>query len=327
MSDALLDAVADPLIVLDGTRVVLANTAARTMFGAHIANSDIRLTLRQPEAAALIAASADGLVEFSGPGGADQRLEMRISATIDGRRVVQIVDRSARHLADRLRTDFVANASHELRTPLAAIRGFIETLEDDHAGGDPAIRARFLKIMGDEAQRMERLIEELLSLSRIEADRFILPDAQIALADLIADVAAETVSQDGRSFAALNLAIESEPTVRGDRAQLSQLLHNLIDNARRYGDPGSAVTVRLWVAQDMAMLSVADQGPGITPQHLPRLTERFYRVDDARGRASGGTGLGLAIVKHIVDRHRGRLDIRSQSGVGTTVIVELPVIQ
>ena len=179
--------------------------------------------------------------------------------------------------------------------------------------------------MNDEARRMERLIEELLSLSRIEADRFMLPETRVELARLVADVAGETVGADGSAFAALDVHIEGEPTIRGDRAQLSQVLHNLIDNARRYGEPDAPVTVRLWTERDTAMLSVADRGPGIPAQHLPRLTERFYRVDAARSRASGGTGLGLAIVKHIIDRHRGRMDIRSQRDVGTTVTVELPV--
>jgi two-component system phosphate regulon sensor histidine kinase PhoR len=325
MSDALLDAIDDPLIVLEGTRVVTANRAARTMFGAHLAGSDIRLTLRQPEAAALIAATGKGLTEFSGPGGADQRLEMRINDCDSDCRVIQIVDRSARLLADRLRTDFVANASHELRTPLAAIRGFVETLAEDEAGGDPKVRHRFLKVMNDEARRMERLIEELLSLSRIEADRFVLPETRIKLAELLREVGGETVSKDGHSFAALDLQIEAEPKVRGDRAQLRQVLHNLIDNARRYGDPDAPVTARLWTDRDTAMLSVTDRGPGISAQHLPRLTERFYRVDAARSRASGGTGLGLAIVKHIIDRHRGQIDIRSELGTGTTVTIELPV--
>jgi two-component system phosphate regulon sensor histidine kinase PhoR len=328
MSDTvLIDAVSDPLIVLKGTQVTAANAAAGTMFGQHLVGSDIRLTLRQPEAAALIASNDHAPVEFSGPGGADQRLEMRINATSDGRRVVQIVDRSARLLADRLRTDFVANASHELRTPLAAIRGFVETLQDDDAGGDPAIRARFLKVMNDEARRMERLIEELLSLSRIEADRFILPETRVSLAALLREVTAETVSEDGRSFNAFDLQLEAEALIRGDRAQLSQVLHNLIDNARRYGDPGGPITVSLSVEQEFATIKVMDRGPGIGARHLPRLTERFYRVDAARSRASGGTGLGLAIVKHIVERHRGRLDIRSQPGIGTTVIIELPVAQ
>ena len=326
MSDtALIDAVNDPLILLEGMIVTAANSASGTMFGQHLVGSDIRLTLRQPEAAALLASGTDGSTEFSGPGGQDQRLEMRISTTADGRRVVQIVDGSARLLADRLRTDFVANASHELRTPLAAIRGFVETLEDDDAGGDPAIRARFLKVMSDEARRMERLIEELLSLSRIEADRFVLPESRVALSDLLSDVAAETVSGDGRPFTALQIQIDAEPSVRGDRAQLSQVLHNLIDNARRYGDPDSPIVVRLYQEQDLATIRVEDRGPGIGADHLPRLTERFYRIDAARSRKSGGTGLGLAIVKHIVERHRGRLDIRSKTGLGTTVTVELPV--
>jgi two-component system, OmpR family, phosphate regulon sensor histidine kinase PhoR len=252
---------------------------------------------------------------------------MRINGCDGDCRVIQIVDRSARLLADRLRTDFVANASHELRTPLAAIRGFVETLADDEAGEDAKVRHRFLKVMNDEARRMERLIEELLSLSRIEADRFVLPETPIKLADLLTEVGSETVSKDGSSFAALDLQIEAEPKVRGDRAQLSQVLHNLIDNARRYGDPDAPITARLWTERDTAMLSVTDHGPGIPAQHLPRLTERFYRVDAARSRASGGTGLGLAIVKHIIDRHRGRLDIRSTTDVGTTVTIEFPVVR
>ncbi len=226
----LLNALADPVIVLEGMQVTLANNAARSLLGAHIVGDDIRLTLRQPEAAALLASGGDGLAEFSGPGGPDQRLEMRVQAAANGQRVIQIADGSTRHLADRLRTDFVANASHELRTPLATILGFIETLSDEEAGGNSTLRQRFLHVMGSEARRMARLIEELLSLSRIEADRFVLPDTEVHLANLMREVLGETIDADMLQF---DLSVN--PVIRGDAAQLRQVVHNLIDNARRYG--------------------------------------------------------------------------------------------
>ena len=316
----LLNALADPVIVLEGMQVTLANNAARSLLGAHIVGDDIRLTLRQPEAAALLASGGDGLAEFSGPGGPDQRLEMRVQAAANGQRVIQIADGSTRHLADRLRTDFVANASHELRTPLATILGFIETLSDEEAGGNSTLRQRFLHVMGSEARRMARLIEELLSLSRIEADRFVLPDTEVHLANLMREVLGETIDADTLQF---DLSVN--PVIRGDAAQLRQVVHNLIDNARRYG--GGDISLSLTERAGQAVISVTDQGSGIAPEHLPRLTQRFYRVDEARSRASGGTGLGLAIVKHIVDRHRGHLDIRSQRGQGTTVTIEMPLTQ
>jgi len=225
-----------------------------------------------------------------------------------------------------MRVDFVANASHELRTPLAAILGYVETLDDDAAIGDPATRKRFLRIIRDEAWRMQRLVEDLMSLSRIEAEKFRAPEAAVDLAELIREVHA--VIRDGADRRSRDVTTEIEenlPLVAGDRAQLSQLLHNLVGNAMKYGRPDTPVTIRASRGPgSMVRLSVEDQGDGIAPEHLPRLTERFYRVAPSRSRSLGGTGLGLAIVKHIIERHRGRLDIRSTPGEGTIVNALLP---
>ncbi len=180
--------------------------------------------------------------------------------------------------------------------------------------------------MFDEARRMQRLVEDLISLSRIEAEKYRLPDGAVDLGNLIGEVQAELLdtSQNGRSEIVTEID-SGVPPVAGDRIQLSQMLHNLVGNAMKYGRAGTPVEIKLW--QDragMVRISVADEGDGIAAEHLPRLTERFYRVDAGRSRQAGGTGLGLAIVKHIVERHRGRLDISSVVGKGTTVIVLLP---
>ncbi|HEX8421753.1 MAG TPA: ATP-binding protein, partial [Sphingomonas sp.] len=242
--------------------------------------------------------------------------------------IVHLIDQTGNYAAERMRVDFVANASHELRTPLASILGFIETLTDE-AGEDPAVRTRFLKVMFDEARRMQRLVEDLISLSRIEAEKYRLPAEIVDLAKLIADVRAELLDVAGDR--ALDIAATIDPGVHGivgDRAQLSQMLHNLIGNAMKYGRAGTPVTIRLAADRPNTIrLSIADESEGIAPEHIPRLTERFYRVDAGRSRSLGGTGLGLAIVKHIAERHRGRLDIASRVGVGTTVSVTLPAAE
>jgi two-component system phosphate regulon sensor histidine kinase PhoR len=248
---------------------------------------------------------------------------MRVRTLATGERVVHLIDRTGNYTADRMRVDFVANASHELRTPLASLLGYVETLADG-AGEEPEIRARFLKIMHDEARRMDRLISDLISLSRIEAEKYRAPAESVQLAELIQQVCSE-LSGSPRA-ADLLTEIEGVPPVRGDRTQLSQLLHNLIGNAMKYGRAGTPVTVSLRSEGDtMVRFAVTDQGEGIPPEHIPRLTERFYRVDSGRSRSLGGTGLGLAIVKHVVERHRGRFDIASTVGVGTTVTVRLPI--
>ena len=323
-----LDAVAEPLLLIENGRVALANRAARLLLGEHIGGEDVRVALRHPAAAERLARPddlPDEPVELVGLGPIDRRWEMRVATLGDGRRLIQLADRTGSYAAERMRVDFVANASHELRTPLASILGFIETLEE--AGEDAATRTRFLKIMSGEANRMQRLVSDLISLSRIEAEKYRLPSDAVDLAALIDEVCRELAETAERRGSTLRLAIEPVSPVGGDRAQLSQALHNLIGNAMKYGRAGTPVTISLAPdGVDMVRLAVSDEGEGIAATHLPRLTERFYRVDAGRSRSLGGTGLGLAIVKHIVERHRGRLDISSRMGVGTIVAVTLPAL-
>jgi two-component system phosphate regulon sensor histidine kinase PhoR len=324
---ALMDALAGPVLVTAGTRVARANQAARTLLGEHIVDQDVRIAIRHPAAAERLigdpAEDAGSTTHLVGIGTRDQRWEMRVRPIGDERRLVQLVDETQLHAAERMRVDFVANASHELRTPLASLRGFAETLREE-AGEDPQLRDRFLGIMLDETRRMQRLIDELISLSRIEAGKFRAPDTVIAVDALVREVRGALVDLHGGRGADLVLDVAEVPPVLGDRTQLSQLIHNLAGNAMAYGRPGTPVRVELEPAGEMVRLRVIDQGEGIAPQHLPRLTERFYRVDAGRSRSVGGTGLGLSIVRHIVERHRGRLDIASTVGVGTTVTVLLP---
>jgi two-component system phosphate regulon sensor histidine kinase PhoR len=327
--DAVLDAVAEPVLLVDRGRVVVANRAALALLGRHIVGQDARLAIRHPDAAALLARDATPAtgepVLLDGLGALDQLWAMRVGAAEGGLRVVHLSDRSAGRAADRMRTDFVANASHELRTPLASIIGYAETLQGE-AGEEAPLRARFLGIVLDEARRMQRLVQDLLSLSRIEADRFRLPGQRLDLAALVDQVAGEVRAAE----AGVELHVEVArplPAVIGDAPQLLQLLHNLVGNARAYGRSGAPVTITARADAGGTRLAVADRGEGIAAEHLPRLTERFYRVDASRGRAAAGTGLGLAIVKHIVERHRGRLEIGSTLGVGTTVTVWLPAAE
>jgi two-component system phosphate regulon sensor histidine kinase PhoR len=322
-----IEAIVEPVLIVAEGRVSHANAAAKSLLGGHIVGEDVRLAIRHPAAAERLASPVSGPpqgpIDLVGLGTLDQRWEMHVGRAAGGQRIVHLIDQTGNYAAERMRVDFVANASHELRTPLASILGYIETLDEDKAGADKAVRKRFLKIMFDESRRMQRLVEDLISLSRIEAEKYRLPDNAVDLGALIGEVGTELLDAEGREIAT-DIAADVPP-VAGDRAQLSQMLHNLIGNAIKYGRPETPVTVRLWRDQTgMVRISVADEGDGIAAEHLPRLTERFYRVDAGRSRAAGGTGLGLAIVKHIVERHRGRLDIASTVGKGTTVTVLLP---
>lgn len=323
-----IEAIAEPVLVVGDNRVAAANAGARALLGGHILGEDVRLAIRHPAAAErLVSPLGEGeeqTVHLVGLGTREQRWEMRMRALSGGRRVVHLADRTGAHATDRIRVDFVANASHELRTPLAALLGFIETLGDE-AGEDPETRARFLKVMHDEATRMQRLVDDLMSLSRIEAEKYREPDQAVDLAGMIAALRTELAATQGARGSDVAVQIDEVPAVKGDYARLSQLLHNIVGNAMKYGRPGTPVAIRLARDGAMARLSVSDEGEGIAPEHLPRLTERFYRVDSGRSRAMGGTGLGLAIVKHIVERHRGRLDIASTPGRGTVVTVLLPL--
>lgn len=225
---------------------------------------------------------------------------------------------------ERMRTEFVANVSHELRTPLTSIRGFTETLLEEDL--DPDTRRQFLETIRREAGRLSDLIEDLLDLSRIESGQMSFRPGPVAVATLVADV----IDRHRRRAEAAGLALEADvpdslPSVWGDRNRLTQVLHNLIDNAIRYTPGGGRVTVRAEAGSDgYVTVSVADTGPGIPREHLPRLFERFYRVDRARSRSSGGTGLGLSIVKHIVELHGGTVSVTSELGKGSTFRFTVP---
>ena len=242
--------------------------------------------------------------------------------------VITVHDLTPIRRVEEMRADFVANVSHELRTPLAALTGFIETLQGP-ARDDPAARERFLGIMQAQAWRMARLIDDLLSLSRIELRAHQRPDTPVDLVPIVRQVAdgLQTLARD--RDVAIEVTAPAEPLmVLGDRDELIRLFENLIENGLKYGASGKRVEIALTRDADgkgEARVSVRDYGPGIAAEHLPRLTERFYRVDVGESRAQGGTGLGLALVKHILNRHHGRLSIDSKEGEGATFTVRLPM--
>jgi two-component system phosphate regulon sensor histidine kinase PhoR len=251
-----------------------------------------------------------------------------------GRVVVLLSDRSRERAVERMRADFVANASHELRTPLASLIGFIETLRGP-AEDDAAARARFLGIMAEQSERMRRLIDDLLGLSRIELTEHQPPTGRASPGRIArAELEALEPTVRARKVTVRLAADETVTAAPADPEQVAQIARNLIENALRHGRAGGVVTVtiaraapgadRRLPARPGVLLAVADDGPGIAREHIPRLTERFYRVDKGRNRGTGGTGLGLAIVKHIVNRHRGVLLIDSREGEGSLFRVWLP---
>ena len=327
LSLALLDAIEEPALVVEHERVAAANLPARRLLGERIVGRDVRFVLRHPDALDIILPGRGGIRELSSLGGREQPWTLLVRPLPDGVQLVRLVDRSAAHAAERMRVDFVANASHELRTPLTTMIGYAETLAED-GPIDDALRAQFGETIHGEARRMLRIVEDLMSLSRIEADRFVAPAERLTL-DSIARIAAENGGLLARrNGAAILLDIAPAGPIAGDFGQLLQLADNLVGNALRYGCSGADATVTIATAIDAgrALLRVSDRGEGIAPDHLPRLTERFYRVDAARSRDSGGTGLGLSIVKHIAERHRATLEIRSVPGHGTEVMVAFPLL-
>jgi len=261
--------------------------------------------------------------------GHPQRISINLYLYGKGRRLMLTREITAVELAEAMRRDFVANVSHELRSPLTALTGFIETLRGA-ARDDAAARERFLAIMEREAGRMNRLVRDLLHLSRVEAEERVRPTTRIALVDVLKAPMASLRPLAEASGVRLVLEGEEVPsTLPGDADQLVQVFQNLIENAVKYGGAGGVVTVRLSPDRlpkaAAVRVDVIDRGEGIDEVHLPRLTERFYRVDSHRAREKGGTGLGLAIVKHIIQRHRGRLHVQSRKGEGSTFSVILPL--
>ena len=322
----ILDAIDEPALLVRGGVVEGANSAAEALLGQYIAGKDIRFAIRHPLALDTILSGRRQDLELVGIGAADRPWHLSVRPVPGGSTLIRLADRSALRSAERMRTDFVANASHELRTPLATIIGYAETLAENGPVDDET-RGRFGSTIEAEARRMLLIVEDLMSLSRIEADRYRLPEEQIDMGE-IARIAVEHAAPIAeRRSCRVQVKIEpNQPRVKGDFAQLLQLAENLVGNAIRYGCNEKSRDVTLEVRSDgqHIMFSVKDGGDGIAKQHLPRLTERFYRVDPARSRESGGTGLGLAIVKHIVERHRGELRIESEPGNGTEVTVTIP---
>lgn len=326
---ALIEALPDPTIVTDLNGVVdVANSRAKNLFQRLEPGAPLSFAVRNPELVdALARVAGDGVrktVIILDRVPVERTFEVTVSlmTAIESRLVIVVHDLSERQRLEKMRVDFVANASHELRTPLATLSGFIETLQGA-ARSDPAARDRFLEIMRQQAYRMSRLIDDLLSLSRIELAAHVRPNDQVDLGGIIS----ETLDALAPRANELGVTIErhlpdTSLFIAGDRDELVRVAENLVENAIKYGFEGGRVIVTLeragTIQRPTAVLSVRDFGPGIAEEHIPRLTERFYRVDVATSRNLGGTGLGLAIVKHIVARHRARLDIESRLGEGAT---------
>jgi two-component system phosphate regulon sensor histidine kinase PhoR len=326
---ALLEGLSEAAFIASEWRVLSANAAARTLLGRELEGSPLDSVISHPaalEALERCGSDDNEEVELTGLDGTRRAWLMRTARLADGTCLVRFVDRSEARAAEQMRVDFVANASHELRTPLSTLIGYTETLREQADEIDPATRERFLAVVHDEARRMQRVVEDLISLSRIEAEKFTAPTEAVELEPLI-DHTIESAARlaDERDSALVREVADGLPRIAADRSQILQLLDNLVENALRYGEPGTPVTVSADVEGTMVHLSVRDEGEGIAPDHIARVTERFYRVDTGRSRSLGGTGLGLAIVKHIVERHRGRLNIESELGRGTCVHVLLPV--
>ncbi|MEX6508745.1 ATP-binding protein [Jiella sp. M17.18] len=338
---AIVEALQEPAFLLDRAMLLrYRNPASFVAFGNMALGDSFLLRFRAPE----LVSAIEGAIKNMAPG----------QATLDERRPVERTwqieilpvppyqgedphfflvlfhDRTAERRVERMRTDFVANASHELRTPLASLTGFIETLQGP-AKNDPAARERFLAIMREQAQRMSRLIDDLLSLSRIEMKRQLPPSAR---ADLVS-VLKKVQTQMAPLAADLGMEVrfcagEEQVLIVGDEDELIQVFANLVENACKYGEGSPAVELSVARVvergEPVVDVSVRDYGPGIPPEHVPRLTERFYRVSVGNSRAKQGTGLGLSIVRNILLRHRSRLLVESEIGKGSTFTARFPAI-
>jgi two-component system phosphate regulon sensor histidine kinase PhoR len=358
----ILELLPEPVILVQGVdgeapEIAYGNQAAREVFRLELAGAPLGAALRRPEVLEAIegalATSTNAEVAFETIGVQPRfwRAFARPLVAAPGapkQLVVVLRDETDARRTERMRADFLANASHELRTPLASLAGFVETLRT-HAKDDPEARDKFLGIMAQQATRMARLVDDLLSLSRIELNEHIAPSGKVDLARTVQDVSDAIRPLTAERGVTVAIAAEpGVPSVTGDRDQLVQVIQNLVDNAVKYTPSGGRVRVALQAVasleaarapsrtgvglsllspdasdgQAYVVLRVTDEGPGIARQHLPRLSERFYRVE---GQRSGGTGLGLAIVKHVVNRHRGGFAVESAEGEGSTFSVYLPV--
>ncbi len=329
---AVLGALDAPALLLSSSEaVLLQNRAAEAVFGPIPRNGDLAGRIRAPGILDMVREAI-----ASGQPRETEHAERLPSETVHVVRIAPLADRRGEPLwlltfrdvsqarrIERMRSDFVANASHELRTPLASLRGFIETLQGP-AKNDLKAHERFLAIMHEQATRMSRLVDDLLSLSRLELRSNLAPDQTVDLVPLLGHVRDSLQPLAGDLGVEVALHLPDRPvTVNGDRDELVQVFENLIENACKYGQEGKRVDVVLTGGGEAPVeLSVTDYGPGIPPEHVPRITERFYRVNVEASRSRKGTGLGLAIVKHILTRHKARLVVKSELGKGTVFTVK-----
>jgi two-component system phosphate regulon sensor histidine kinase PhoR len=342
-ANAILALHPEPILVIDARRAILrGNAAARTLFhgdadgrgaGALLDHKDV------VQASALVFSGAGRqVVDVKLPGPTERHLRAQIELlpadeiaknghAAKPTALMTVTDLTEVKRAEQLRADFVANASHELRTPLSVLMGFIETLTGP-AADDPAAQREFLGIMQQQANRMARLVDDLLSLSKIELTEHAAPTRRVQVAEVVGPIARALDLRAAERGMAIELVVAPNlPAVPGEPDELAQLVQNLIDNAIKYARPGTAITVTVAPSPRLergVMLRVRDRGEGIAKRHLARLTERFYRVDKARSSGMSGTGLGLAIVKHVVNRHNGLLEIESKVGRGSRFTVHLP---
>ncbi len=329
-------AVADPLIIFDRTATIVhANSAAFAAFGGIAPGLSLSLKFRAPEMQALLDGVLSGdvasdVVDYTEKLPVERAYRVSASSVGHGTDLYVLVfkDQSEARRIDRMRADFIANASHELRTPLASISGFIETLRGP-ARNDPAARDQFLQIMQSQTGRMARLIDDLLSLSRLEMKPYLKPGTEVDLRETVDSV----IDSLGPLASENSVIVERDYAdgpldVPGDRDELFQVFENLLENACKYGQSGGRVVVSIARGDPGSEpgidVTIRDFGPGIPEEHIPRITERFYRVDVETSRTQKGTGLGLSIVKHILTRHNGRLSIKSEFGNGATFSVHLP---
>jgi two-component system phosphate regulon sensor histidine kinase PhoR len=337
-AEAALERLPDPVILLDETgRVVLANEAAHQAVGGPSLRRHVSSVMRTPVVLEAVTRVLGGgppeKVEYSFLVPFERHYQAHICPVPVETGVWALVilhDLTTLKRVDQMRADFVANASHELRTPLASVSGFIDTLRG-HARNDPEAQEKFLEIMHDQATRMRRLIDDLLSLSRIELNEHVYPSGSVDLVGVLRDVVDALAPIAARQNGKIVLVAPDQiAPIPGDRDELFQVFQNLVDNAIKYGADGGEITVTCGLSTvagrrpGAVFVAVRDRGEGIAREHVPRLTERFYRVDAKRSRERGGTGLGLAIVKHILVRHRGWLSIDSKPGEGSTFTVFLP---
>lgn len=344
--EAVLQSLPSPLIMLDcKKKIIRGNSAAEGLLGSNIRGRELSAVLRSPALLSAVEkldrediAKAE-VVQFTVYGNPEYNFETQVirlpETTWDGIRIViSLTDQSAVRRANQMRGDFIANASHELKTPLSSLTGFIETLRGP-AKGDLEAQERFLGIMQDQALRMSRLVDDLLSLSQIELLEHTRPTGITQLSEIIKNVVESLEIRCKSKEMQILLELDEMAPVKAEPEEMRQVFLNLLDNAIKYGRAGTAIAVRsrLYdvgshgmrrIGKPSVAVSVIDQGEGIPREHIPRLTERFYRVDTARSRQVGGTGLGLAIVKHILNRHRATLSIDSRVGEGSTFTVYLP---